>query len=74
MRTFTRLIPVELDVDVDAAVLRIGDLPSPRELVDIPIDVGGSTMGILTFATSGRLVQIELLSASTQIPQLLSEE
>ena len=65
---------MEFDPGVDAAVLRIGDLPKPREFVDIPIDVRGSTVGIMTFATSGRLVQIELLSASTQIPQLLSEE
>lgn len=74
MRSFVRPMEVQFDESVNAAVLRIGDVPSAREIVVVPITLENDTVGTVTFDTSGRLVQIELLDARVQLGMLLPHE
>ena len=74
MRRGASTIEVEDDPDVDAAVLRFAAFPKGRDFVDVPVVVHGSVVGVVTFAGSGQLVQIELLAARTQIAALLPDE
>ena len=74
MRRGACTIEVEYDPDVNAAVLRFAAFPKGHDFVDVPIVVQGSMVGVVTFAGSGQLVQIDLLAARTQIAALLPDE
>ncbi len=75
MKSFVGTIEVQYDEDANAAVLRVGEVPPPNEIVDIPImSEDDFLVGLVTFDKSGRLVQIELLDALTQIGHLLARE
>lgn len=74
MREFTTNIGIRFDEEVNAALLRFGEIPSAHEIVDLPIMRGDDLVGVITFSTSGRLVDLELLDARTQIGQLLTDQ
>ena len=59
---------VTVDLDVNAATLTFDASARGRDLCDIPIEIDGTVIAVLTFTPSGRLAQLELLDAERQLP------
>lgn len=74
MHTISGCFEVQVDSEVNAAVIQFDQFPSDGHVVDIPVVRGGDTIAVVTFSRSGRLVQMQLLAAETQLGGLLAAE
>lgn len=59
------------DVEVNAAAITFDPAARGRDLATYPIDSSGTTIATVTFDQAGKLVQIELLDAARQVPDIL---
>lgn len=60
------------DTEVDASVLVFDDQARGRDLVTLPVNgPRGDVVATVTFGPTGKLVQMELLRASVQVPDSL---
>ena len=74
MHTISGCFEVQVDSEVNAAVIQFDQFPSDGHVVDIPVLRSGHTIAVVTFSRSGRLVQMQLLAADVQLEGLLSAD
>lgn len=75
MRSLTRRVEIQVDEEANAAVIKFGPrFPSPPDVRDVPIEMNGNVIGILTTSVQGQVIQLELLMADRQLGDLVDDE